>query len=176
MEPARILSTMIPNTGQGQQALHGGHIAGIHHLGGILQIALLGEPQGQEVPDESQIEAEEAQHQPALLPELPGPAGTAHTIVRPTSPVMGNIQVAATSTTPVTRLVSRKGPFFRTLATISMNTGPNQDGVNKVGGKPHIGTDAAYQHKDKADGDAHRSQRAGGDGVLCCQFLFSLFQ
>ena len=42
----------------------------------------------------------------------------------PTSPVMGNIQVAATSTTPVTRLVSRKGPFFRTLATISMNTGP----------------------------------------------------
>ena len=42
----------------------------------------------------------------------------------PTSPVMGNIHVAATSTTPVTRLVSRKGPFFRTLATISMNTGP----------------------------------------------------
>ena len=73
MEPTRILSTMIAEHRPGQQALHGGHIAGVHHLGGVLQIALLGEPQGQEVPDEAQIEAEEAQHQPALLPELPGP-------------------------------------------------------------------------------------------------------
>ena len=35
---------------------------------------------------------------------------------------------------------------------------------------------ASHQHKNKADGDAHRSQRAGGDGVLCGQFPFSLFQ
>ena len=44
--------------------------------------------------------------------------------IPPTRPVMGNIQVADTRTKPVTRLVMRKGPFFRIFATRSMNTGP----------------------------------------------------
>ena len=61
-----------PEHRPGQQALHGGHIASVHHLGGILQIAFFGKPEGQKVPDKAQIEAEEAQHQPAFLPAFVG--------------------------------------------------------------------------------------------------------
>ena len=33
-EPTRMLSTMTPEHWPGQQALHGGYIASVHHLGG----------------------------------------------------------------------------------------------------------------------------------------------
>ena len=154
-----------PEHRPGQQALHGGHIASVHHLGGILQIAFFGKPEGQKVPDKAQIEAEEAQHQPPFFRNCPARRHSSHRIP-PTSPVMGNIQVAATSTKPVIRLVSRKGPFFPHLGHHQHEHRPDQNGINKVGSKPYIGADAAHQHKKKADGNAHRPQCAGGDGGL----------
>ena len=80
---------------------------------------------------------------------------------------MGNIQVAGD------KARDEKGAVLSDLRHQKHEHRPDQDGVDEVGGEPHIGADAAHQHKDKADGDAHRSQRAGGDGVLCCPFSVS---
>ena len=114
---------MTPNTGQVSRPLHGGHIASVHHLGGILQIAFFGKPEGQKVPDKAQIEAEEAQHQPAFLPELSSPQAqltqnSSHQSRDGEHPGGGHQHQAGN------QAGEQEGPFFRTLATISMNTGP----------------------------------------------------
>ena len=116
-----------------------------------------------------------SQHQPALLPELPGPQ-TQLTQKSAHQPGDGEHPCGGYQHHAGDKAGEQKGAVLSHLGNHQHEHRPNQDGINKVGGKPHIGTDAAYQHKDKADGDAHRSQRAGGDGVLCCQLPFSLFQ
>ena len=115
------------------------------------------------------LKAEEAQHQPALLPELPGlqaqfTQDTAHKAGDGEHPGSGYKDQAGD------KARNEEGAVLSDLRHQKHEHRADQDGVDEVGGEPHIGADAAHQHKEKADGDTDRPQRAGRDGVLGCQF------